>query len=555
MKLLRLLPFVSILLSCAGQLRAEHLPGGSLTYTCLGGNFFEIKLSVMRECSGSAIAPQTLYFQNNCGVVFDIQNIEYSSMQNISQLCPEQSGNSTCDNGPLPGFEIYHFTREVYLSPCDGWHIYWQTCCRQSSVNVQSNPGLYLEMWIYNVTAPCSTSPVFTNNTVPHVCVGQPVSFDAGATDADGHTLVHSLIDARFASPFPVSVNYVFPNYGGEPVPGMTLSPTGQLDFTPTEQGYIVVAVQVEEFNADGQLTGMVMRDFPFIAYPCSNSPPDPGSGLITATTGGASILGPRTFSLCNGGQACALIEFTDPDASQSIIGVAGNLMDVLPGAVTTITGTDPATLQICWDEVDLPTGSRQFALTASDDHCPITGLTSYMYTVHVIEPSSTGENGSATACALTLPFALIDSLQGTPPAGGQWTDPQGAPHSGWFSNQTDGPGTYTYSAGAGECEAVLELVISFLPESDPLCIISSMDERMHERVILHPNPTTGAIHLDDAGGHILVIDRLGRIVQQFQPAPHRQRIDLNDELPDGPYLLRSVSGSRIRSATIMLQR
>ncbi len=494
---------------------AEHLPGGSITYTCLGGNYFEVKLSLMRECSGFPMIAQSLHFTNSCGVVFDVSNIAPVQVPLPSQLCASDSLNTTCSGGAIAGFELYEFATEIYLSPCNYWTISWSICCRQPSVNIQSTPGLYLETRIDNETDPCNNSPVFNHNGVPRVCIGQPVNFDAGATDPDGSRMEYSLIDARFASPSPVSVNYVFPNYGGEPVAGMALDVYGQITFTPTQQGYIVVAVQVDEYDTNDVWIGSVMCDFPFLVTTCSNPAPDAAAGTIVSSSGSTTITGDRSFAMCNASDGCVTIEFTDPDQGQTL-SIWNNIDQILPGASIETTGTDPLSVVICWTDLDLPAGDRVFVITVEDDACPANGARSFVYTATVNDVPSAGIDNAILVCPQAPTFALLDSLGGEPSSGGTWTTPDGNVHSGNFLASTDPAGVYGYEVGEGECITSAQLTISFLPETDSLCVLISVPEIGLHAVSVHPNPSTGQIVLEsrepiDDG--LTILDLQGRKV------------------------------------------
>ncbi|MDQ3101749.1 MAG: hypothetical protein M3R08_10215, partial [Bacteroidota bacterium] len=486
--------FALLLFFSLKPLMADHLPGGSLTYKCNGGNMYELKLSLLRACSGFQMVPQTLHLTNSCGVVFDVANIPPVEVPISDQICEADSANSLCSGGAMIGFELYEFVTTQFLSPCDYWTVSWSICCRPPTVNVQSIPGIYIETTIYNVTDSCNNSPVFNHNGVPRVCVGQVVNFDASATDPDGTRLEYQFIDARYASPSPVSVNYVFPNYGGEPIAGMTLDQgTGQVTFTPPQEGYVVVAVQVNEYNSANGLIGSVMRDFPFLVETCSNQAPTADSGSINATSGGVTISGPRALNLCSGNPGCATIEFTDPDAGGTL-SIWTNVDAILPGSTVEVSGTDPLNVNLCWDEVPASTGADFFVITVMDDACSIRGARSYVYTLQISAAPYAGLDGSAISCELAQPINMLDSLQGEPPAGGQWTDPLGAAHSEYFLGNLDQPGTYTYTITEGTCAGTAELLVDLLSVEDSLCIFLEVPEHALEMIDIYPNPTTGII-------------------------------------------------------------
>jgi len=105
--------------------RAAHFSGASITYECLGGNQYQVSLDLFVDCSGVAVIPQDLVFQSDCGDLFTVFDIPVSPPTEVSQLCPAELPNSTCNGGALPGIEHYVFQTTVNLAACDDWTISW----------------------------------------------------------------------------------------------------------------------------------------------------------------------------------------------------------------------------------------------------------------------------------------------------------------------------------------------------------------------------------------------------------------------------------------------
>ncbi len=81
------------------------------------------------------------------------------------------------------------------------------------------------------------------------------------------------------------------------------------------------------------------------------------------------------------------------------------------------------------------------------------------------------GEFNAITICASQPAFQLIDSLNGTPDAGGQWTDPAGTVIPGTFDPLIGTSGTYTYTiTSVAGCVATEDLEITILPADAPQC-------------------------------------------------------------------------------------
>lgn len=357
----------------ADGLRADHFSGASITYTCIGGNNYNIFLDMYLDCSGAPITPQTLYFINSCGVEFSIGGLTPVLVQEEAPLCPAQISNSTCNGGTLPSFRKYRFQTTLYLSPCNYWNISWYICCRNTMQNVQLTPGLYAEASIDNLSGLCDASPKFVDTGIPYVCLNQLVQYNPGVSDADGHTMVFSLIAARFGTPAPVPVTYV-PGYtGSQPMTGISINAfTGQLTFTPNLQGYFTVVIKVTSYTSGGVLIGSVMRDLMFAVIPCNDVPPV--INALSNPTGGVPVAS-NSFYVCDGQSFCVSIVMTD-NTPGSNIQVTTNASTVLPGSTFTVTGTNPKTATLCWTGNTAMLPATMF-IQAGDGACPIENIIS----------------------------------------------------------------------------------------------------------------------------------------------------------------------------------
>ncbi|MBL7957271.1 MAG: hypothetical protein JNM49_04860, partial [Flavobacteriales bacterium] len=444
----------------AQRARADHFSGADITYECLGGNQYRITLDLFLDCAGAPLTPQTLYFTNNCGVSFSLPNVPLVQTEEVSQLCGSQLLNSTCNGGTEPGVMHYQFEVVLNLSPCNSWNISWYICCRSATQNVLATPGMYVHATLNNLGGLCDQSPQFGDMTIPYVCVNEPVSYNPQVTDADGNTLVYSLISAQFGAPVPTNVTYQPGFTAAQPIPGIVLDPvTGQITFTPTVSGQYVVSLQIASYNALGQLIGTVMRDFLFIVIPCVNPPADNlgptsiSSGVITSAT---------SVEVCDGVPTCIDLTFTDVDPL-AVISLSSQITAQLPGSTFTVNGANPAVATFCWTPV-LALSPATVLVDVNDNACPLQNLSNYALTVNVVAlppvPPNPGISASISSCAGTPPINLFTQLGGAPQAGGTWVGPNGA-HNGTFDPATDPFGIYTYTVGNGCQNASATVTVS----------------------------------------------------------------------------------------------
>jgi PKD repeat protein len=364
---------------------ATHMSGGEIYWECIGPNQYRISLVVYRDCAGINVDPSyNLQLTSPCGN----RNLTVTTTggTELSQLCDIELPNSTCNGGTLPGIQQYIYTGVITLPSCNSWSIRWTNIYRNNAIVNLTNPGtreMFIEAVLNNAAEPCNDSPVFTNVAIPYVCLGYPVTYSYGAFDPEADSVSYQLIGARMAGGNPIP--YVVPNTPTLPIPGLTLDPvTGEINFTLNTAGNWVVVVRVNQYNAQGQLIGTIMRDMQFVAYPCSNIPPDAATGLIDNLTGSATQVGPRAVQVCESGDFCFDMEITDVNAT-NVLTAFSNIQQNLPGATFSYTGTNPITAHVCWNATNSTAGFYAFIVNVNDGACPIPAFQTYVYSVQVL--------------------------------------------------------------------------------------------------------------------------------------------------------------------------
>lgn len=360
-----------VLLAMAGGVRGDHYSGGTISYTCLGGNFFTVNLDMYVNCAGVPVGPQTIQFQNQCGVVFQQNNVPLTLTEEVSPLCAAQINSSTCNGGLNPGFRRYRYSTSVFLSPCNFWTISWNICCRNVAENLQNTPGIHVEAILNNQGGTCDNSPRFADNGVPFLCVNAPISYNPGASDPNGNPMQFQLVSARLDAAN--QVLYRAPYTGAQPITGISINPfSGQLDFTATVVGNYVVVIKVSTFNAAGQLVGSVMRDLLFVVRACSGNPPVAND--ISNITGVAAA-GPSSVAVCQGQTFCVDMVVSDPNPA-TVINLRSNAATLLPGSTFVVTGSNPAVGRLCWT-ANLALLPTNIFVEGGDGECPIENVAS----------------------------------------------------------------------------------------------------------------------------------------------------------------------------------
>lgn len=375
---------------------ASHVPGGNITYECVGPNQFAITLTLFEDC-GTAFEgtwDQFISITNDCGFAsptsMTISNIVYQ--QEVSQLCPAQMGQSECSGGSLPGVWMHQWTGIITLpGPCDSWTFAYSSCCRNTSVNSPNQDSYYWETVLNSQTAPCNNSAQITSQPIPYVCANQPVNFNMAAVDPDGNTLVFSLIPAMTSAT--TNITYNAPYSGTNFINGATInSATGQISFTPTILGNFIVAVLIEEFDALGNLVGSVIQDFQFEVITCTNQVPSNPAGGITNFSGSGVLTSSNSIQACIGDSFCFDLVFTDSDAS-NVLAVTSNVLQSFPSATINMVGTNPVTATVCVTIPGNAPATSIFSFDVEDNACPIPGINSFPVIVNVISSTYAGAN------------------------------------------------------------------------------------------------------------------------------------------------------------------
>ena len=219
---------------------STHISGGDFQYRCIGTDSFLVTLNVYRFCGGPGVGAAAMptvvniQFQSPCGT--QSASVQRDSMVEVSQLCPQQLSQSSCNSGPLPGMQHGFFSTIVVLPPCAAgpWTMSYSICCRNSTANLTGQPLLTIDAMLNNHIAPCNNSPRFSGQPIPYVCAGAPVNYSFGTIEPDGDSIVYAfahLMSNNITTLVPYQAGYSPTVPFNVPV---TLNPrTGQLSFTP----------------------------------------------------------------------------------------------------------------------------------------------------------------------------------------------------------------------------------------------------------------------------------------------------------------------------------
>ena len=264
---------------------ATHIVGGELNYRYLGGDVYEIHLTVYRDCY-NGIPP----LDNPAYVfVYDAFNNLVTTLSidlDSSNVIPP-TVNSPCFIPPTDvcyehGF--YHPLQVTLPASNAGYQLAYQRCCRNNTIlNIVSPDSTGATFYAFipgTNTFSQNSNPVFGALPPPFLCYGAPFVFDHSATDFEGDSIVYELCDpfngASAGNPIPTPSNLPLPPpyipIAWQPPfsitnvvsanPPFVIDPhTGIITGTPNLQGQYVVAVCAKEFR-NGIFLSATRRDF-----------------------------------------------------------------------------------------------------------------------------------------------------------------------------------------------------------------------------------------------------------------------------------------------------
>ena len=375
---------------------SSHVPGGNISYECIGNNQYVITLTLFEDCGTAFIqnVAENITVTNTCGIFFqsNIQLPIINYREEVSQLCPQMISQSECNGGSLPG--VYkHTYRDTITLPanCDSWVFAFDDCCRNASNNLSgTGNSYYWESVLNSTSSPCNSSPVINANPIPYNCVNQPVRYNFGVVEPDGDSLSYSLIPAKTSSSGIVSYQGGFS--GATPIPGIQINPiSGEITFFPTQIGNYVIAVLIKEFDSNGNFIGSIIQDFQFEIINCNNNNPTLPPGGIGNLTGDGVQTNSYEIQACEGDSVCFDITFAD-DVSDSIY-INSNISQIFQGAVMTQnTFTNGfATASFCLIVTPNSSSFSTITVNARDNACPIVGVSSVSIVINVLKSTYAG--------------------------------------------------------------------------------------------------------------------------------------------------------------------
>jgi hypothetical protein len=257
------------------QVNASYM-AGEITITHVRGIQHLVTQKIYTDCNG-APPPATSHVRILGGPAFLNATLTLTSTTDRSILCSGEVSDCAL-GGTAPGIIEYTYTATINLSSNVTYTLISEFANRNTAITTLDNPGgqsMYIST-SFKTIAGNTASPAFLIRPVGVYCVGQPSTILPGGFDADGDSLVYSLINARRVSG--TAVDYAGTFTGVQPVSSLspiTINPnTGLISFTPSVLNEVaVICMRVEEYR-NGVKIGEVNRDIQIRMIDCSTTVP-----------------------------------------------------------------------------------------------------------------------------------------------------------------------------------------------------------------------------------------------------------------------------------------
>ena len=446
--------FTLIFLSISFISNASHYMGGEVTYEYLDNNGpvgnpfrYRVKFDIYIYCGVGSNYPNGDNGQISFGVFDGVNGNLISPNDNVNGVTRYTSDLSNaltnvtpnvpaaCDD--IPGITDNCIVLNTYETIINlpfnnnGFLIAHERCCRNGNINNLLQPGDQGHALYSYIPSPINnnSSPQFTTNAIPALCIGDTVSIINNAFDPDGDILQYEFI----APPTPNIANMggnAIPNMafvGNYQVPTTTLpyvsgynvnepfgpgsyafidASTGLTQYMALNAGNYVVVVEIKEYRNIGGtsvLLSTTRRDIQFIVSDQCEPNLTPEITSNSSSSGGSSST-TNFINIEEGESLQIVLNSTDADLDNVNLTASGPILDAgsgYTGPLATFNINSAGDEGIFdWQTECGMRGSYQVNISSQDNGCPPKTL-NQIYTINILPFNAKNIVGPDSVCFL----------------------------------------------------------------------------------------------------------------------------------------------------------
>ena len=433
--------WIGLLTLFAVESSASHVLGGNITWQCLGGNQYQITFNMYRDCFGQSapLSQETVFLiPSGCGVLPFSVNLSLTSTTEVSELCPIELANSSCNGGILPGAQQLVYSGTVTLDPGCAWEVTWNggDWNYMNNINFSTFPDAVISSEI-NPAAGCLSSIQVTSAPIPYECrnIGQ-ICNQLTVSGADGYTLTYAAVTpqtlADSSEPLGPTINV--PGYA--PISGLTVSAAGNVCFNSNGLfvGNYVATIQISIFQGAIPV-GTIFHNMTFVIRDCVTTPTTFVPDGVSSLTGG-TLVNATTIDVCVGDPLCFSVSAsnTNPFRTVNITAAWPPALNAGAPAFTSGGTTNPRVGTFCMATTPAMIGGPYIIeFDATDDACVLPGFDQLSITINIYPALTLSVTDTMVCVGQSLPISASGGTTYT------WTPLSGAPAglTGNGANQT----------------------------------------------------------------------------------------------------------------------
>lgn len=367
----------------------NSVAGGELLYVHVSGTTYQFFFKMYRDCFGKAepdSVPLCLY--NPC--TNTTQSLNMGKWQGTPPSGPATCSwyKSACDSpgSTIPGYTEHWYSTIINLPlRCNSWKAFTSIPGRNYSYNLQNstNLSLFAEATLNNSLSYNNSSPFYSVKPIYYLTKGKTYTYNNGALDADGDSLVTELIAPLSGGtscqygPIPISFTNSTPAFNLINNPFSTgnsfylNNQNGMMMFTASTLGKANMAVRTNEYR-NGTLIGSVTREIQTVT--------------LEQTAGGADITriyGCSSLNVTNdtvhgcAGEPISFCFTTASSDSGALLSLSDNVANAIPNATISYTqqGTDSVLANFSWTPTRNDIGTHSLFIIVTDSACRPPGI------------------------------------------------------------------------------------------------------------------------------------------------------------------------------------